>query len=150
MRKRFTKAPKRAFRSVSASKSMRRGRKIMASTSGAYDYLKEMVDDIIDRFDEYDFEYDDRAELEEQMNDDLWVDDNVTGNGSGSYWMNREKARDAVRGNEDLLIKAIEEFGNSTGDYKKALTEPEWADVTIRCYLLGQAISEALDRMGIE
>ena len=135
---------------VNASKSIRRGRKIMASTSGAYDYLKEMVDDIIDRFDEYDFEYDDREELEERMNDAFWTDDSVTGNGSGSYFFNREKARDAVRGNEDLLVEAIEEFGDSTGDYKKALTEPEWADVTIRCYLLGQAIGEALDRMGIE
>ena len=150
MRKRFSKAPKRAFRSVNANRGVRRGRKIMASTSGVYNYFEEMTDAIVDKFDEYDFDYEDRDDLEQQMNDDLWTDDDITGNGSGSFWMNREKARDAVRGNEDLLVEAIEEFGNSPGDYKKALTDPEWADVTIRCYLLGQAIGEALDRMGIE
>jgi hypothetical protein len=117
--------------------------------SGGYDYLTEMVDAIKDRFDEYDWDYEDRDELEEQMNDDLWTDDSVTGNGSGSYWFDREKARDAIRGNEDLLVEAIEEFGDSASDYKKALTDPEWADVTIRCYLLGQAIGQALDDMGI-
>ena len=154
MRKRIAKSSRRGFRSVTASKRVRAGRKvmgrrIMASTSGTYDYLAEMIDDIKNVFDDYDWEYEDRDDLEQQMNDDLWDSDSVTGNGSGSYWLDREKARDAIRGNEDLLIEAIEEFGNSTDDYKKALTEPEWADVTIRCYLLGQAIGQVLDDMGI-
>ena len=154
MRKRIAKSSRRGFRSVTASKRVRAGRKvmgrrIMASTSGTYDYLAEMIDDIKNVFDDYDWEYEDRDDLEQQMNDDLWDADSVTGNGSGSYWLDREKARDAIRGNEDLLIEAIEEFGNSTDDYKKALTEPEWADVTIRCYLLGQAIGQVLDDMGI-
>ena len=153
------KTNKRRF-SVSANRRVRAGRKInatnrkvgrgiMASTFGGYDYLESMVQNIIDNFDEYNWEYEDRDELEEQMNDDLWDADEITGNASGSYFFNAAKARDAIRGNEDLLIEAIEEFGDRPEDYKKALTEPEWADVTIRCYMLGQAIGEALDRMGI-
>ena len=125
-------------------------RYVKASAGSHYDYLESMVDSILDVFDEYEWEYDDRDELYEQMNDDLWTDDSVTGNGSGSYFMNAEEARDAIRGNEELLIEAIEEFGNELSDYKKALTEPEWADVTIRCYLLGQAIDKALDKLGIK
>ena len=150
MRKRFTKAPKRALRSVSASKSMRRGRKIMASTAGKYDYLEAMVDDIMDLISINDYEYEDRYELEEQLNDDLWIDNNVTGNGGANYFNTDDEARDAIRGNEDLLIEAIEEFGDDAESYKKALKDPNYADTTIRCYLLGQAIGEALDRMGIE
>lgn len=136
-------------RFVKAS-TLGRRRAIKASYSGtAYDYLREMVDDIKDNFDDYDFEYEDRDDLAEQMNDTLWAEDSITGNGSGSYFFDREKARDAVRGNEDLLVEAIEEFGDRPEDYKKALTDPEWADVTIRCYMLGQAIDRALDEMGI-
>lgn len=117
-----------------------------------YDYVKEMKDIIVENFedwkDDMDWDTDDRDSLEESMNDDLWAEDSVTGNGSGSFFFNREEARDAVRGNEDDLVEAIEEFGNDIESYKKALTDPEWADVTLRCYFLGQAISEALDELG--
>lgn len=116
----------------------------------AYNYMESMVSSIMDAFNEYEdwAEIEDREDLEEQMYEDLWVDDSVTGNGSGSYWFNREKAREALRGNEDLLVEAIEEFGDNLEDYKKALTESETADVYIRCYLLSQAISKVLDDLG--
>lgn len=149
MRKKFTKSSRsyrRGIRPVTASKRVRSGRRIMASTSGTYDYLEAMVNNIKDVFDDFGWDYEDRDDLEQQMYDDLWDEDSVTGNGSGSYWFDREKARDAVRGNEELLADALEEF---EGDYRKALTKPEYADVTIRCYLLGQAISQALDELGI-
>lgn len=115
-----------------------------------YDYMEALVSDIKDIWEDADAwqEIEDRDELEETMNDELWVEDSVTGNGSGSYFFNSEEARDAIRGNEDLLVEAIEEFGNNLEDYKKALTDPEWADVTIRCYLLGQAIGQFLDEIG--
>ena len=77
-------------------------------------------------------------ELSEYLNDELFVSDSVTGNGSGSYWFSRYKAQLAIIGNMDLLGDAIAEFD---ADVKKCL-DPESADVTIRCYLLGSAIAE--------
>ena len=82
----------------------------------------------------------DADELAKRLNNDCWTADSVTGNASGSYYCNAHKAREALRGNEDVLIEAIEEFGDCPEDYKRALTSPEWADVTIRCYMLGQAV----------
>ena len=88
-------------------------------------------------------EFASRDELEERLHDDLWVDDSVTGNGSGSYTFNRYEAEQNLVGNFDLLGEALAEFG-CDGSYilEKGA---EACDVTIRCYLLPQAISEALD-----
>lgn len=92
---------------------------------------------------------DDRDGLEEQLNDDLFIEDSVTGNASGSYTFCRNTAKEYVSDNLDLLAEACEEFGEDKsiigekfldGDY-------EWMDVTIRCYLLGQCISNVLDEM---
>ena len=85
--------------------------------------------------------------LSECLNDGCWIADSVTGNASGSYFCSTFRAREALRGNENLLIEALEDFGDLPEDYKKALTSPEWADVTIRCYMLGQAVSAAVDTL---
>lgn len=88
-----------------------------------------------------------RQELEEKLNDDLWIADSVTGNASGSYYCNAWKAEEALCHNWDLLAEALEEFG---GDFGEAVKRgAEYCDVTIRCYLLGQAIAAALDDLGI-
>ena len=52
-----------------------------------------------------------RQELEEKLNDDLWIADSVTGNASGSYYCNAWKAEEALCHNWDLLAEALEEFG---------------------------------------
>jgi len=80
----------------------------------------------------------DSDELAEYLNDELFVSDSVTGNDSGSYWFSRYNAQLALIGNMDLLGDAITEF---EADVKKCL-DPESADVTIRCYLLGSAVAE--------
>ena len=86
-----------------------------------------------------------RDELYEKLYDDLWVDDSVTGNASGSYTCNTYKAEEYLCHNWDLLVEALEEFGESESD---ALSRgAEFCDVTIRCYLLGSAIKEALDEL---
>ena len=85
-----------------------------------------------------------KDELADSLNDDLWTNDSVTGNGSGSYFFNTWKAEEALCHNLDLLGEACEEFG-STADLLKDGAEA--CDVTIRCYLLPQAISEALDEL---
>ena len=116
-----------------------------------YNYLEAMKSDIMDyiRNEVNTSEFSSREELEESLNDDLWTVDSVTGNGSGSYTFNRAEAEEYVNDNSDLLREAISEFDidSETVAEKFLDADYEYFDVTIRCYLLGQAISEALDEM---
>lgn len=119
-----------------------------------YNYLESMIEDvktyIEDHIDLNEIRStDDLEALEVKLNDECFISDSVTGNASGSYYCNSWKAREALHGNEDLLIEALEGFGDVLEDYKRALTDPEFADVTIRCYLLGRAISEAIEDIEI-
>lgn len=86
-----------------------------------------------------------RDELKEKLNDELWTADSVTGNGSGSYTFNSYEAAEYLAHNWDLLRDALEDFGQA--DTNPIAKGEEWCDVTIRCYLLGQAIAEALDEL---
>lgn len=90
-----------------------------------------------------------REELEEKLHDELWTNDSVTGNASGSYTFNRLQAKEYVLANMDLLSEMCLEFGEDgeTIGNKFLNDEWEWMDVSIRCYLLGQAISQALDEL---
>lgn len=114
--------------------------------SECYNYLEVVTEDvksaILERMDEWDFS--DRDELEQVANDELWVDDGVTGNASGSYYCSTWRAEEALCHNWDLLADAIEEFGGDADILKQGA---ESCDVTIRCYLLGQAINAALDEL---
>lgn len=94
-------------------------------------------------------EYSDRDELEEELNDALFCEDSVTGNGSGSYTFNRWTARDYVLDNLDLAKEAYEEFGLGSSEFGEDIWNEEWEkiDVTIRCYLLGECINDALNEM---
>lgn len=116
-----------------------------------YNYLEAMKSDIMDyiRNDVNTNEFTSREELEERLNDDLWTVDSVTGNGSGSYYCNSYKSMECVLDNMDLLEEMCGEFGVDNETIGKKFLEGawEWMDVSIRCYLLGQAISEALDDM---
>ena len=116
-----------------------------------YNYLEAMKSDIMDyiRNEVNTNDFSSREELEESLNDDLWTVDSVTGNGSGSYTFNRSEAEEYVNDNSDLLREAIREFciDSETIAEKFLDADYEYFDVTIRCYLLGQAIAEALDDM---
>ena len=116
-----------------------------------YNYLEAMKSDIMDYIhnDVNTNEFTSREELEERLNDDLWNADSVTGNASGSYYCNSYKSMECVIDNIDLLNEMCTEFciDSATIGEKFINEEWEWMDVSIRCYLLGQAISEALDDM---
>lgn len=88
-----------------------------------------------------------RDDLEEELYETLLTDDSVTGNGSGSYTFSRLEAEENLCHNMDLLADALEAFG---GDYSIIKRGAEECDVTIRCYLLGECISEALDDLADE
>ena len=113
-----------------------------------YDYIKEMKEDVKNYIEENkdneSYDFNNREELERLLFDDLWVDDSVTGNGSGSYTFNRYQAEENISHNMDLLKDACKEFED---DPFRLLENPEVADVTIRCYLLSQVISEVLDEL---
>lgn len=112
-----------------------------------YNYLEQVTADakeaILENMEYWNFN--DREELEEVAHDELWVDDGVTGNGSGSYFFSTWKAEEALCHNWDLLAEACEEFGEDIGEAVKQGAEA--CDVTIRCYLLSQAIAAALDEL---
>lgn len=112
-----------------------------------YDYLEAVTEDVRKWIDENIniTDYEDREELEEKLNDDLFVDDSVTGNASGSYTFNTWQSEENLSHNWDILGEALEEFGET--DINIIEKGVEWCDVTIRCYLLEQAISEVLDEV---
>lgn len=108
-----------------------------AVTSDVLDYIKEEIN-----LDEW---KGNREGLEEKLNDELWTVDSVTGNASGSYTFNTWEAEENLAHNWDLLAEALDEFGQNGTDVLRQGAEA--MDVTIRCYLLGQAIAEALDEL---
>lgn len=119
-----------------------------------YNYLENIKEDVINEI-EYNYTKEEikehldnaynRQNWEQTLYDDLFVSDSVTGNASGSYYCNAYKASEALNGNWDLLREALYEFGYE--DVNPIEKGEEWCDVTIRCYLLSQAISLALDEL---
>lgn len=121
-----------------------------------YNYYEAMKEDIknyiaenytAEELNEKMLDFDD---FSEELNDDLWTVDSVTGNGSGSYTFSRATARDYILSdseNVDLSREALKEFcvdGDTIA--KKFLSEDwEYFDVTIRCYILGGVINDVLE-----
>lgn len=120
-----------------------------------YDYKQAMNEDIRDHIrenftpEEVVEKLRDRDEWEQELNDDLWIDDSVTGNASGSYTFNRAEARDYVQDNTELLQEALREFCTDSETIAEKFLNDEWEyfDVTIRCYLLGSVLYEVLDEL---
>ena len=103
-----------------------------------YNYLENLKEDIKTYIKENNI-----TDLDESsLYDDMFINDSITGNGCGSYYCNAWKAEEALAHNLDLLQEAYEEFGSTP-----ELNNPEACDVTIRCYLLGQALHEVIKEM---
>lgn len=111
-----------------------------------YNYLESVKDSVIEYSNENvsvsDFET--REELSEKLYEECFISDSVTGNASGSFTFNSYEAEENVCHNFDLLSNAIDEFGMSGNIAEKGA---EWMDVTIRCYVLSEAIGLALDEI---
>lgn len=114
-----------------------------------YDYYNAMKDDIKEylkeNYEREDYENTRKDDLYEKLYDDLWVEDSVTGNGSGSYTFNAFESGEYIAHNMDLLREALQEFGYLPTQWVSK--GEEWCDVTIRCYLLPQVLSEVLDEI---
>lgn len=77
----------------------------------------------------------------EKFRDWAWTADSVTGNGSGSYFCNAYKAKEAIGEliwSEELL-DMFKEFGYEQVPMEKG---PEYIDVSIRCFLLDECFNE--------
>lgn len=92
----------------------------------------------------------DLDDFSEEINDDLWTVDSVTGNGSGSYTFSRATAKNYILSdsdNIDLLREALQEFCVEGDTIAEKFLSEEWEyfDVTIRCYILGGVINDVLE-----
>ncbi len=117
-----------------------------------YDYLEALKTDIREAIDDG-YEIRDyrghRDELEDELHEKLWIDDCVTGNASGSYTFNSAQAKEHVLDNMDLVSEMVREFDVDYATVGERIVNGDWEylDVSIRCYLLGQATHEVLDEL---
>ncbi len=119
-----------------------------------YNYIEAMKEDIKEYINENVEvgEYYNRDNMEQNLYDDLFCEDSVTGNASGSYTFSTWKAHENIEGDDEshtYIRNAIEDFCIPAETVAEKFLNEDWEyfDVTIRCYLLGQAITEALDEM---
>lgn len=103
-------------------------------------YYKEVYKDACDvaaeNFDGYIENSGDFDDAWDAFYEDLFMDDSVTGNASGSYWFNSKKAEESLGEfiwDEDI-IWLLEEMGYTIEDVVKR--GPEEADVIIRYAML--------------
>ena len=82
-----------------------------------YDYLENEIGDvkraIEERYSQEEIEEAlsisiNRRDFAEKLYDELWIDDSVTGNASGSYTCNAYEAEEYIAHNLDLLAEAMQ------------------------------------------
>lgn len=108
-----------------------------------YNYFENVKEDVKD----YILENYTKEEILEgidggELYDDAFLSDSVTGNASGSYTFNIWKAEEYIAHNMDILAEALAEYGENLGEAIER--GAEFCDVTIRCYVLGQVLGEAI------
>ena len=118
-----------------------------------YDYYIEVTNDVECWLDQNDFDlsqFENREEAAEFLQDELWPDDEITGNGSYGYAA-EEACEEFLCHNLNLLFDALFEFGeleesllDNLHKHHKEKNLARWADCTIRCYVLNNAIERAL------
>lgn len=93
-------------------------------------------------------EFSDREELEQYLEDNLWIDSTITGNGGDDY-ADDETSREYLNGNENLLKEALIEFCVDKEKIVDKFFSGDYAyfDSVIRCFMLSQAITEALNEI---
>lgn len=110
-----------------------------------YDYYENVKEDVKDYIKE---NYDNLEDIDkESLYDNLFIEDSVTGNASGSYTFNTWQAEENLSHNMDLLKEALEEFGYNLDEVNVLEKGAKYCDVTIRCYVLGQVIDDAIEEL---
>ena len=118
-----------------------------AVKNSVLDYLKENFsrEELAERMQ-------DREQFAEELNDELWAEDSVTGNASGSYTFSRWGARKCCLEDMDTVTEALREFCVDAETIAEKFLDEDWEyfDVSARCYVLCGAICEALNEIAAE
>lgn len=117
------------------------------------EYVEMIADDILNKFDDLDAQYSGdllkllkSGEIDEvhgRLSEDLFDDDDITGNGSGSYFMSRVRAESFIYDAWELVGDLLDEGYLSANILQQG---PEAVDVGIRCALLPDGIDLALKK----
>lgn len=117
-----------------------------------YNYYAEVANDIVcwmdDYYDPFDLSvFSDRSTAADWLYEHLWTEDEITGNGN-DWYDSEEKCEEYICHNLDLALFACEEFCMDSMSLMKHWKNGELArclDTTIRCFILMQAIYDALE-----
>ena len=85
--------------------------------------------------------YDSPDEMYGNLYERMMDCDSITGNESGQYCSSEWEAEECLCHNMDLLKDAFDCYGYSTDYLEKGA---QWCDVIVRCYLVGEVLSEVL------
>lgn len=112
-----------------------------------YDYDQAVYDDVWswvkEKLDNDELPHFTKDRLKEWLEERLYNDDNVTGNGSGSYTFNRYTAEKYICHNIEYIFDKIKEIGYIADE--SSVLEAEELDVTMRCALLNEAIDKVVE-----
>lgn len=108
---------------------------------------KEELEERLLQEEEFDDEDDFKQFVKEWLENTLWNDDNVTGNGSGVYFMHNWDAEQMVLENPEEVKEALQEFCVDASTLADKFLDRDWHyfDVTARCFYLSLAIGEVVD-----
>ena len=114
-----------------------------------YDYREAIKSEMIDFLDwesEYGElgPYDSPDEMYDNLYERMMDCDSITGNESGQYCSSEWEAEECLCHNMDLLKDAFDCYGYSTDYLEKGA---QWCDVIVRCYLVGEVLSEVLSKV---
>lgn len=101
----------------------------------SYNYYEAIEDDVRAYLRNYGAEYDD----EDTLLEDLWAEDEVTGNGPYGYG-DEETCAEYLCGNLDLLFQALDEFGYTVQHIRKQSRINIVCDAIIRLHLLPEIV----------
>lgn len=107
-----------------------------------YDYEEAVKADIREYLRDHGIEGRIDEDLRQKLEDDMFVSDSVTGNASGSYTFSAWRAEENLCHNWDLIGECAEHFGVDDTSLSKGA---EYWDVSIRCYLLNQCLTEIVN-----
>ena len=122
----------------------------MQTTITKYDYLSSMIEDIKDYINDNNIDI--NAKTREDLYDELFCEDSITGNWTYDWYPSFEDSM--LKDNESLFYEAMYEFWYD--NINKAIKEyfdrggfdkNIYMDWTIRCYLLSQAIEAVYDEL---
>ena len=112
-----------------------------------YDYDQAVYDDVWswvkEKLDNDELPHFTKDKLKEWLEERLYTDDDVTGNGSGSYTFNRYTAEKYICHNIGYIFDKIKEIGYIVDE--KSVLDAEELDVTMRCALLNEAIDKVVE-----